>query len=117
MLMFPCFHTCIFPYTNAQVLKFSSSGDTWVENSPYHSPDITKLVRPAQEQAKPEPVTNAEEGEFATIAPFIPTPPPLPPILSPVSEEEEEEEEEREQVELEEGESRKVCKCDGSLDL
>lgn len=69
----------------------------WVENSPYHSPDVTKPVRPVEEQAKPEPViekveVKVTEGELEAGAPVIPVPPPLPPILPPVSEENEEEE-------------------------
>lgn len=97
-----------------QALKFSSSGEMWVEECPYHSPDTPVLVRPPQPEASPEPAAVGEERqqEGGTIAPFIPTPPPLPPILTIVSEEEEEEEEKvEEKVEKEE---KKVRERDSS---
>ena len=95
----------MYPRSHTQILKYNNSGDTWVENSPYHSPDVTKLVRPVQEQAKPEPVmekveVKETEGELESGVPFIPVPPPLPPILPPVVEDEEEEEEEEGEEEV-----------------
>ena len=102
------FPYCHSPCFQTQVLKFSSSGETWVEKAPYHSPDITVPVKPVKpvKQEKEEVVSvvvetvgGAEEGG---AKPYIPPPPPLPPIMAPVPEEEvpareeEEEEEERE---------------------
>ena len=61
-----------------------------MENTPYHSPDVVKLVRPVQERA--EPVTEETVGE--TVVHVIPPAPPPPPILPPVPEEREIPEEE-----------------------
>ena len=92
-----------FPFPHAQVLKFSSSGETWVERAPYHSPDLTVPVKSVErvkkEDAPPAAVT--EEVGVADDKPYIPPPPPLPPIMAPTPEEEEEEEKEGEDKEKE----------------
>ena len=93
-----------------QVLKFSSSGETWVERAPYHPPDVTVPVKPAEPEKKEVAPVKTEENmggaEEGGVKPYIPPPPPLPPIMAPVPEEEPEqggEEEEREE------ERDKVC--------
>ncbi|CAI8058043.1 Serine/threonine-protein phosphatase 2B catalytic subunit gamma isoform [Geodia barretti] len=94
----------IFYPDDIQVLKFSSSGETWVERAPYHPPDVTVPVKPAEPEKKEVAPVKTEENmggaEEGGVKPYIPPPPPLPPIMAPVPEEEPEqggEEEEREE--------------------
>ena len=96
-------------HNTVKVLKFNWDGETWVESTPYHPPEVTKLVKPPKPPKPAEPEEKEEELE-RKVAPVIPTPPPLPPILAPVVEVEEEREPEEKQPTPDETQAKvRVC--------
>ena len=54
-----------------QVLKFNSSGETWVEKTPYHPSEVTKLDTLVEQAEAEQPVVQEEETATEEPVPAI----------------------------------------------